>query len=370
MPTELVSIPSEASLDQKVASLRILRLALGTSLSLCFSQAMAWDMSFIAPIFTMFLLATPMPAPKLKAGIGLVLALLAPVIIGSYLLLPFFVHLRSVSILLVSLALFHSFYLTARGVPAVVGTFLTIGITLNVAIGSISIDAVAIVTQGVAVGAAAGIAFVWISHALLPDPPELRESAQTPRPPTVKPPIRIAQLKALRSLAVVLPVAIGFLFSAASASYIVVMMKVASMGQEAEAAGSRNAGKSLIESTVWGGIGAIIAWQILSVWPSLLFYTLLIAISALLYGRRIFQGSGMHPKGATWSYAFMTMIILLAPAALDGAGGSAAGAAFWSRLLLVGIAALYGSLAVTVFDSFWPTREPDASRITETRRPA
>ena len=64
MPTELVSIPSEASLDQKVASLRILRLALGTSLSLCFSQAMAWDMSFIAPIFTMFLLATPMPAPS------------------------------------------------------------------------------------------------------------------------------------------------------------------------------------------------------------------------------------------------------------------------------------------------------------------
>jgi hypothetical protein len=57
------------------------------------------------------------------------------------------------------------------------------------------------------------------------------------------------------------------------------------------------------------------------------------------------------------------MIALLAPAVLDGMGGSAAGAAFWSRLLLVGIAALYGSLAVTVFDAFFSA---DASGVSKT----
>ncbi len=363
-------MPAGSGIGREIASRRILRLALGTSLSLCFSQVMAWDMSFVAPIFTMTLLATPFPVPGMKAGVGLVLALLAPVIVGSHLLLPFIVHLHSVAILLVGLALFHSFYLTARGIPAVVSTFLTIGITLNVAIGSVSIDAVSGVAWGIGMGAVAGIVFVWVSHAVLPDSPKLRVSARQPPPQAVKPPARVARRQALRSLAVVWPVAIWFLFSAGSAAYIVVMIKVASMGQEAEAAGSRNVGWSLIGSTVWGGIGAVVGWQILSLWPSVLFYTLLIAIAALLYGRRIFLGAGMHAQGAMWSYAFLTMILLLAPAVLDGAGGSAAGAAFWSRLFLVGIAALYGSLAVTVFDAFWPARGDGADQGEEASQPA
>jgi hypothetical protein len=369
MRTDTASRSIEAIPGQSIASRRVLRLALGTSLSLGFSQAMAWELSFIAPIFTMFLLATPTPAPTLKMGVGLVFALLAPVIIGAYVLLPFFVHLHSVGVLLVALALYHAFYLTARGAPPVIGTLLTIGITLNVAIGSVSVDAVSIVTTGVAFGAIAGVVFVWIAHALLPDPPELR-AANEPKDVPPKPSANVARLRALRSLAVVLPVAIWFLFSPASASYIVVMMKVAAMAQEAEAAGSKNAGRSLIQSTFWGGVAAVVAWQLLSIWPSLIFYTLLIAIAALLYGRRIFEGTVLSANGAMWSYAFLTMILLLAPAVLDSMGGSAAGAAFWSRLLLVGVAAIYGSFAVTIFDIFWPTREPDASRIAETRRPA
>jgi len=50
-----------------VASVRILRLAFGTSASLWFSQAVGWDMSFIAPVMTMFMLALPLPAPGLAA---------------------------------------------------------------------------------------------------------------------------------------------------------------------------------------------------------------------------------------------------------------------------------------------------------------
>ena len=370
MPTNSATAVEVSSSEQNVASRRVLRLALGTSLSLCFSQMLAWDLSFIAPIFTMFLLATPAPAPNLKAGIGLVVALLVPVVIGSYVLLPFFLHLHSVGVLLVALALYHTFYLTARGAPPVIGTLLTLGITLNVAIGSVSVDAVSIITGGVAVGAIAGVVFVWIAHALLPDPSEIRFATKPPPSAAPKPSAHVARLKALRSLTIVLPLAVWFLFSAASASYLVVMIKAAAIAQEAEAADSKNAGRSLIESTVWGGLGAIIGWQLLSIWPSLVFYTLLIAIAALVYGRRIFSGAALAANGTMWSYAFLTMILLLAPAVLDSMAGSAAGAAFWSRLILVGVAALYGSLAVTVFEIFWPTREIDTTRIAETQLPA
>jgi hypothetical protein len=55
------------------------------------------------------------------------------------------------------------------------------------------------------------------------------------------------------------------------------------------------------------------------------------------------------------------MIVILAPAVLDVAFGSAAGSAFWSRLLLFILIALYGTGAVAVFDAFWPSRGEPAT---------
>ena len=74
------------------------------------------------------------------------------------------------------------------------------------------------------------------------------------------------------------------------------------------------------------------------------------------------QQLGMHPGAATWSYAYLTMLVILAPAVLDSADG--AGAAFWSRLILFGLIALYGTTAVAVFDAFWPKQNPDDQKET------
>ena len=69
-----------------IASLRILRLAAGTALSLWFSQIIAWDMSFIAPVITMFILSLPLPAPGLKGGLVFVAALTISMYAGVLLL--------------------------------------------------------------------------------------------------------------------------------------------------------------------------------------------------------------------------------------------------------------------------------------------
>ena len=55
----------------------------------------------------------------------------------------------------------------------------------------------------------------------------------------------------------------------------------------------RSAGRSLIMSTIIGGIGAIIGWQILSITPSLTIYTLIILIAGLVMGPQIFKGNAM-----------------------------------------------------------------------------
>ena len=55
MPTRQNARDTNAA-GMTIASVRILRLALGTALSLWFSQAVGWQMSFIAPVFTLLVL--------------------------------------------------------------------------------------------------------------------------------------------------------------------------------------------------------------------------------------------------------------------------------------------------------------------------
>jgi hypothetical protein len=358
MPSEGVA---KAPATISIASVRILRLALGTSLSLLFSQVINWDMSFIAPVLTMFLLALPLPVIKMKGAIVFVLVL-AVSLFGGLLLLPMLLNHRWVGILLLTLAMFHSFYYTSRGGNAVIGTFATVGIGLATAVGSVSIDGAIGAAGGVTIGGVAGIAFVWIAYAALPDSLASANTRSLPAAPAPapKPDLAVARRSALRSLVIIMPVLFFFLLSSSSASYLALMIKVASMAQQAGLDQTRQAGKSLLISTVIGGAAAIVAWQILTIWPSLLMYALLIALAGLIMGQRIFAGSGMHPAGATWSYGYLTMIVVLAPAVMDGIGGAPAGAAFWSRLLMFVYATIYGVGAVYVFDAFWPNRKTSA----------
>ena len=337
-----------------IASVRILRMALGTALSMLFSQVVNWPMSFVAPVLTMFILALPLPVLKLSAGIKFVLVFVVAIHAGL-IFLPFMLNQRMVGILLVGLALYHSFYFTARGGSAVIGAFSTVGLALVTSVGTVSTDAVLALTGGLSICAVFGVSFVWIAHAILPDSIARAEPRPVPaaKPEPQKPDLETARRSAWRSMVVVMPVILWFMLSSASASYAAFMIKVASMGQQAGVDQSRQAGQSLLISTVIGGVGAIGAWQVLSIWPSLIMYVLLVGLGGLIMGPRIFAGAGMHPASATWSYGYLTMLVILAPAVLDGQTGASADAAFWSRLQMFIWAAVYGTGAVFVFDTLW-----------------
>jgi len=341
-----------------IASVRILRLALGTSLSLWFSQAVGWQLSFIAPVITMLILGMPMPALKLKAGIAFTLVLTLSLYAGM-LLVPTLLHQTAVGVLLLGLALYWSFYFTAKGGPAVLGTFATVGIALTVAVGSVSVGALLEVASSMSIATAVGVLFVWIAHALLPDSmaADAGPVAAGKKPESPKPDLTTARWSAFRSLLIVMPVALIMLFSAASTAYVPVMLKVASMGQQATNEAARDAGSSLILSTIIGGVGAIIGWQILSIAPTLLIYTLAIGLAGLVIGPKIFQAAATHPQAATWSYGYLTMLVILAPAVMDGIGGDPASLKFWDRIIMFVLTTIYAVVAVYVVDAFRPVRE-------------
>jgi hypothetical protein len=103
MPTDTRALSQTATATADIASTRILRLALGTALALWFSQAVGWSLSYIAPIFTLLLLATPKPALPLKGGVAIVVLIMAAVY-GGLLLLPMLIHQTVAGILILTLA--------------------------------------------------------------------------------------------------------------------------------------------------------------------------------------------------------------------------------------------------------------------------
>ena len=339
-----------------IASVRILRLAFGTAASLWVSQAAAWDLSFIAPVLTMFILALPLPALSLKQGIMFVLALVVSMYLGTW-LLPALIAYPAVGLLLLILALYWSFYFTASGGSAVLGTFITVGIALSTAIGSVNVDITFMLIESLSLNALIGVLFVWVAHAAFPDSSAKMPDGGPPPAPPAKPKIDPAEARwsAFRSLLIVFPIAVFFMLSAASTAYVPVMIKVAAMGQQATFADARVAGRSLIQSTIIGGVAAIIGWQVLSITPQLSVYTLIIALAALLIGPRIFKGRALAPDAGTWSYGFLTMIVILAPAVNDMASGGSAGVKFWQRLLMFALATAYAYIAIMVVDAFRPT---------------
>jgi hypothetical protein len=304
----------------------------------------------------------PLSRPQPKFFLLVVVALTLTVY-GSFVFLPLLLHQELVGLLLLSLAMFHAFYFAARGGNPVVATLVTVGLALTAAVGTVSVDALLLVASGLMVGAAVGSAVALFSHLVIPDraaePPA--ETAGDAPGAAASVDLARARHSAMRSLAVVLPILLWFLLSGASAANMAVMIKVSAMGQEVSQQSTRNAAKSLIFSTFAGGLAAVIAWKILSVWPSLTLYALLVALAGLFFGQRIFEGRGLHKHAATWTYAFLTMIVVLAPAVLDSDFGSAAGARFYDRLFMFGWATLYAVGAVFVFDAFWrrPEEQPE-----------
>jgi hypothetical protein len=187
-----------------IASVRILRLALGTALSMLFSQIVAWPMSFIAPVLTMFILALPLPALSLSNGIKFILVFVVAVYAGLA-FLPFMLNQRTVGV----------------GGSQVIGAFATVGLALVTSIGTVSTDAVLQVSGGLSIGAVCGVLFVWVAHAILPDSLARVEAmpAQSAKPQVEKPDLADARRNAFRSLAIVMPVILWFMLSTFGSCY-------------------------------------------------------------------------------------------------------------------------------------------------------
>lgn len=340
----LVAGPAE-SIDPLTALRRaqIFRLAFGMTLSAGIAFALAWPLSFIAPLVAAKLLTLP-KVLTFKAGLALVALTSGSLVLSARVLLPTLAY-PAVHLLLTALILFLLFYAKAGGTSPVLVVLLLLGTMAVPLIGTVSEPLARAITKGLIFDIAAAVAMVFVATAAFPDPPvstplvlssDQGGSAEKGDDPSPLPWVKVGL--ALRSLVVIYPLVVIFqLYSLVD--FVVVLVMGGLLAMEPTFGKHLSAGKGLILANLAGGLVAVVIYQLLVLVPSFTFFLLLILLAGLWVGRWIFSE---RPLGKLLGGGITAVFIILGPSVT---GDAQAGAQLFVRLAMIMGAVLYVVLA-------------------------
>ena len=332
------------TLDQ--TSVRVLRYALGVTLSAALAYAVNWPLSFLLPVLVAFMLSLPLPIPSLATGMRNMLHTLMAFGLGLVFAL-FLLRFPLVFILMFALVIYQLYYYLNRGGSLWLTVMGVLAVLLLPMLGHSS--------EGLAVGVSLhfiwtgwlAMAMVWLSYLLIPDP----QSASFPRSSGFRPGFFGAAAEAaLRSTIVILPLATLF-FALDLVSYMLVMIFAALFILKPELAAGRQAGMNSLISTLLGGAFAwVFYWLIVAV-PEYYFYVALMFLTALFFGINVFSGK---PTAKYYNSALIALLILV-----NGSMGedTAFTEKFIMRVILITLAVVYIVTALKVLDRFWPAEQ-------------
>jgi hypothetical protein len=315
---------------------RALRVASGTALALAVSFALDLPIPVVAPVFTVFLLATQTRPLSLKAALALAVVVAGTT--GSGLVLvPLLRYYPLSGVLLVGLSLFLSFRFGLRGGNNLVATFLAAGLTMISAAGVADQQLAATVVGALVKGVLLAVLVSVVSHALFPEPPGAPSQAAARALPRDE-----AARIALQAALVVMPA--WLLAMSDPASYMPIIMKSVSLGRQSCTTSARGAARELLGSTAMGGLLAMAFWFALRLFVNIWMFYLWMLLFGLLAGRKLFRLSPTRFSPGFWVNSLVTMIILLGQSVQDSAAGKDVYRAFAVRMGLF--------LAVTVYAWF------------------
>lgn len=322
--------------ERSVPAQRALRLACGTALCTAASYGLALPLSFLSPVLAVLLLAS-MPRP-LPAKTALVLTLVAALTTSlGLLLVPLLRYYPVCGVLLIGVGLFRVFTYGLRGGNVLIMTFLVIGMTMISAAGFASFELAMAVIGALVKGLLLAVVIVGLSHVLFPEP------ANSPAPPPAPAlPAEDVPRVALRATLIVLPTFLLVLID--PASYLPIILKAVSLGQQSTTTRTHHAGRELLGSTLLGGLLAVLFWCALSLFVHLWMFFLWMLLFGLFMARKLYR---LHPTQLTpgfWLNTLITMIILLGQSVEDSAAGKDVYTAFAVRMGLFILVTLYSGV--------------------------
>ena len=331
----------------------VFRLSLTVALALLLGYAMNMALPFLPPIFALMLSAKPGPAMPLKALVGLSLVVLITSGLGI-LLIPLLLAYPMTALMVVALGLFLSFYVTVNLGKALVGAFLTVGITLISAAGTVSDQLATLVIQDLLLSIALAILCQWLVYPwFAADPAPANPDSEAPSTDDQSTWI------ALRGTLIIFPAYLLVLTN--PMAYLPVIMKSVGLVQQGSMLDARNAGRELLGSTFLAGLLAVLFWSALKLAPNLWSFFWLMLLTMVWAAARIYQVRPSRYPASFWVNTIVTMLILLGPAVQDSANGKDVVTAFAVRMSLFVAVTLYAWLAIWLLES-WRGRRMRRSR--------
>ena len=317
---------------------RVFRVGLTMALALVCAYAMQVPLPFIAPLFAFLLTAAPKPPVGVKGLVGLILLVALTLSVGL-LLIPMLINYPLTAVLIVTVGLYFSTYLTVNMGKDLVGTFLTVGFTLISAAGTLDYGLAVVVIKALVLGIAIAIVCQWLVYPWFPEDTGATEKSR-PAPPGAEQSNWIA----LRATLIVLPAYLLVLTN--PAMYLAIIMKAVLLGQQSSVVSARDAGRELLGSTFLGGCFAILFWFALKIHPNLWMFFLWTLLFGMYFSSKLYGLVCSRFPASFWQNAGVTMLILLGPAVEDSANGKDVYAAFAVRMGLFVAVTLYAWLAV------------------------
>ena len=336
------------ALGQDQTSVRIIRFAVGVTISVALAYGINWPLSFLLPVLTSFMLSLPLPMPSLAAGLRNMWHTLIAFGLGLVFAL-FFLQFPIAYMLMLGLVMYHLYYYLNRGGSLWLTLMSFVAILLLSMLGNSH--------EGLAAGVSLNfiwtswltVIMVWVSYLLVPDP----QTAPFPQAPGFQPGYsQPAAEAAIKSTIVILPLAsLFFMFDLTS--YMLVMIFAALFILKPDLSAGKEAGtKSLISTLLGGAFAWVFYWLIVAV-PEYHFYVALMFLTALYFGMNIFSGK---PAAKYYGSAMMALLILVNGSMGEGAEFTEK---FIMRVILITLAVVYIVTALKVLDSFWPVEQPD-----------
>lgn len=317
-----------------------LRIAFGVTASFTIGEALDWDFTFIAPMLAAQMLVQRQP-PKIAQCLALLLVI--GLATGTVLLISAaFVETPPILILGLALVLYLSFYGHLRGSPQIV--------TLMFQISAVTIPVFAVISPALSATLAAtlfGSGFVALltvgaAHAVFPAFDDSFAPEETRGGPPSQP-ARVAARDALHNTLILMPVLIWYLVDEEQMATVLLIVIVNVIRLHDPGQGQR-AAIGLIIGNLIGGFAAALAYTLVQVNDTMLFFAIVCLAASLLFAGRIVTAG---PRAPLYTIAFTTFLILLGIGITPLPGGS--GGAFESRLFNVLLAAAYAIGALSLF---------------------
>ena len=297
MQVSATTEPAEAD-DARENHALTFRIAFAAAVGLTLGELLGWDFPFLPAMLAVQLLSARGPI-SVKQGLGFVAVIVAACAF-AILVAQIFVDTPVVLLLTVSLVTFIAFLSLARGrAIAVAGTFL---ITTSVVplLASESMSVAYGFIHSLIAGSALAVLLAFAAHAFFPT----RVQAEAVSQPAHED--RNSVALALANTSVLMSLVIYFMLTVSPVSIVIVLTVISILRQPSEL--GSGAALDLAVGNLVGGLGATVAYLLITLFPSPAFLLLVVLLFGLLFGDRITQGRDF---AAIYTVGLMTFLLVL-----------------------------------------------------------